>query len=1126
MGNIMQPFKNYVWLCGLSIAIILLLSLQPTHIAALPYGDLTAAKSPSTNNFTSDLQANNEQDNAVNDYTIQPLGTSAQGEVGQSYAGLNSAQALRIVFNPNDLNISAETSGDLKWNVGLRLDSYTRGSNIPAAFSAASTVVDNNRIQYERDNISEWYINAPHGLKQGFTLRQPLDALSASGPLQLRLQTDGSLKPRMSIDGDAIDFVTENGVPLLRYDRLVVYDANDAMLPAELFVAGTKIVISIDDSNALYPITVDPLLTNYLSKQTAPDGAANDFLGYDVNVSQNIAIVGAYGDDNENGTDAGTAYIYAQDEGGANNWGQKARLVASDGQAGDQFGKDVYVHFGITVTVGAPGDDDKGDGAGAVYLFAHNQGGPDAWGELTKLTADNGSAGDGFGSAVSTQMNTTVVGAPGSNINGNDAGAVYVFEPVSTADPTVWSQTKVITAPDGAPGDGFGTAIVNSGDRLFVGAPGDDDACPANPDCNSGAIYIFVRDLGGPDQWGLLHKRTAPDASASALFGTSINISTDRVIVGAPGDDEKATDAGAAYIFEQDLGGIEQWQARPKLTAPDAAENDQFGRSVGIGGNIAMVGAPFDDDSGEDSGSAYLILFRGFAGQGAWGRSVKILASDGAAGDSFGASVDQRSGDIVIGSSMAGTIGAAYFYNSPFTMGTLQIASNVEPNDANTNWEYEVDGPLTDSQSLVGDSQTSPALVFPGTYTITETAGVDTDASLYSTLWNCSVNGESGPSGSGPVLTVFIGMLESVSCTFTHASPGTIIIQKQTKPEGGTGFNFTDNIAVPNSFTLDDDGTMTFPEVEPGSYLVTETVPADWRLTEIDCIDADGGSSGNGASAVIDMDAGESVTCIFINKTKNGISVVKSADAKIAGIGQTITYTYTVINDSPDDLTGVVAVDDILGPVTLGKTTLIPDEQTTGTLQYTVDGNDLPGPLTNRVVVTGTPPASTVVTDSASLSINLVGSASIAVVITANPTMASIEDSIEYSYRITNTGDAPLANVVAMDDHLGPIPLTDNTLQPGESTGGTLLYTIVEEDLPGPLLNTVTVTGEPPLGNPVEASDTATVAVVGQANILTTVSASTTSARVGDTITYTVQITNSGLITLTDVAASDNRLAR
>ena len=174
---------------------------------------------------------------------------------------------------------------------------------------------------------------------------------------------------------------------------------------------------------------------------------------------------------------------------------------------------------------------------------------------------------------------------------------------VAADGPIVTEQVK-LTAADAASKDGFGSSVAISGDTVIVGVPGDDDAGQ-----QTGSAYLFARDRGGAGVWGQVAKLTAAAAAAGGLFGLSVAISGDTVIVGAPADD----DAGA-YLFARDQGGAEAWGQVAKLTAADATE-DRFGWSVAISGDTVIVGAPFDDHAGERSGSAYLFARdRGGAG--------------------------------------------------------------------------------------------------------------------------------------------------------------------------------------------------------------------------------------------------------------------------------------------------------------------------------------------------------------------------------------------------------------------------------------------------------------------------------------------------------------------------------
>jgi len=208
------------------------------------------------------------------------------------------------------------------------------------------------------------------------------------------------------------------------------------------------------------------------------------------------------------------------------------------------------------------------------------------------------------------------------------------------------------------------------------------------------------------------------------------------------------------------------------------------------------------------------------------------------------------------------------------------------------------------------------------------------------------------------------------------------------------------------------------------------------------------------------------------------VQVTKTATPASASTGDVITYTYNIVNNSVITLNPVVAVDDVLGPVPLASTTLPPGASTTGILNTTVISSDLPGPLVNTVIVSGTASLRGVITATDTASVTLVSSPAIEIGKSASVITAAPGDTITYTYRVTNTGDVSLGSITATDDQLGPVTLGAASLAPGASTSGVLTYTVVEGDLPGPLVNTVTVTGTPPAGNPVTGTDTVSVTLL------------------------------------------------
>ena len=156
-------------------------------------------------------------------------------------------------------------------------------------------------------------------------------------------------------------------------------------------------------------------------------------------------------------------------------------------------------------------------------------------------------------------------------------------------------------ANDGAAQDMFGTSVAIHGNTVIVGADGDN----GNGD-SSGSAYIFVRDAS-TDSWSQQAKLLPIDEAAYDLFGGSVAIYEDTVIVGAIGNDDNGSASGSAFIFVRDVA-TNNWSQQAKLLPYDGWADDRFGYSVAIYKNTVIVGAWKDDDNGLDSGSAYIFV--------------------------------------------------------------------------------------------------------------------------------------------------------------------------------------------------------------------------------------------------------------------------------------------------------------------------------------------------------------------------------------------------------------------------------------------------------------------------------------------------------------------------------------
>jgi Tol biopolymer transport system component len=294
-------------------------------------------------------------------------------------------------------------------------------------------------------------------------------------------------------------------------------------------------------------------------------------------------------------------------------FGEK-KILAFDGVVQARFGWSVAVGSG-RIVVGAYGDDDNDSYSGSAYIFDLNGN------QLAKITASDGAYGDLFGVSVAIGNGRIVVGARLDDDNGAESGSAYIFD-------LDGNQLAKLTASDGAANDYFGNSVAIGSDRIVVGAYR--DSVGANT--RQGSAYIF--DLDGTQ----LTKITASDGAASDQFGNSVAIGSDRIVVGAYGDDGNGsgTYSGSVYVF--DLDGTQL----TKITASDGAASDFFGISVAAGGNKIVVGSYGDDDNGSYSGSVYTYNLDGT-------NENKIIPSDGVAADNFGQSVAVGENKIVVG---------------------------------------------------------------------------------------------------------------------------------------------------------------------------------------------------------------------------------------------------------------------------------------------------------------------------------------------------------------------------------------------------------------------------------------------------------------------------------------------
>ena len=366
-------------------------------------------------------------------------------------------------------------------------------------------------------------------------------------------------------------------------------------------------------------------------------GSAADYLdnfGYDLDLDGDTLVVGC---DEMSFPDftPGSAYVFVR---AAAGWSEQARLQPSDGVSHppSAFGWGVAV-AGDWIVAGSPG----WDVTGAAYVFERSGG---TWSETQKLLSTTLTFGERFGEETDLHGSRLLVSAPG-HISGSLPGQVHVF----TENAGAWGAELVLSASDAGNGDRYGIAIDQTGQRIFVGATGHDDANGTN----RGAVYVYTQVAGVWVEEVRLEPSTAGDNLA---FGSSLAASDERLLIGA---------AGVVHAYERNAGG---WTEVAILQSPNGQANG-FGHSIALSGSRAAIGAIHDDTSADDAGRLFLFEERG----GTWTSVGDVVSGDIAAGHLYGLATALQGECLVTTAGLAAGAssnfaGAAYAYHWPMPL--------------------------------------------------------------------------------------------------------------------------------------------------------------------------------------------------------------------------------------------------------------------------------------------------------------------------------------------------------------------------------------------------------------------------------------------------------------------------
>ncbi|MBY0111216.1 MAG: hypothetical protein K2Y21_00235 [Phycisphaerales bacterium] len=411
----------------------------------------------------------------------------------------------------------------------------------------------------------------------------------------------------------------------------------DGLFGNSVSIFGDTIVVGANGTNsfrgAAYVFRRSGTVWQQEARLTASDGAAPDNFGTSVSLFADTIAVGALT------PSGGSAYIFQRS---GSNWGQIAKVAGLDTTMGDRFGTSVSLGDG-TLVVGAPvAKNLPASATGAAYIFTRSG---NVWSQQARVASPDTLTGADFGASVAIAQETIAVGAPGTDAS---TGAAYVF--VRSAG--TWSNQGKLVAPDRSDFDQFGTSVAMAGDSVVVGASFD----TVGTRLAQGSACVFTRS---GTTWTQQAQLFAPGGTESGEFGAAVAISGDTAVVGTPGDLIAGTLRGSAWTFSR-VGSA--WIGSDlRLLASDGIANDQLGSSVSVSGDFAIIGAPKDAVGANwNQGSAYLFVRSGDS----WIQEARISAADGVALDGFANAVAISGTNAVIGARSANNgKGSAYLFS-------------------------------------------------------------------------------------------------------------------------------------------------------------------------------------------------------------------------------------------------------------------------------------------------------------------------------------------------------------------------------------------------------------------------------------------------------------------------------
>jgi hypothetical protein len=560
----------------------------------------------------------------------------------------NPAHRLSAIYERDGVRLR---SGSLECKMGL--SRYGHGDQLHAVEPTDPQPLL-NRVEYRRGTLTEWYVNGPAGLEQGFTVSRRPPAYGGNLlSLELSLTGSGFIA---GANPKSFDIVDARGNSRLSYGGLTAIDADGKELPAHLVLRQDAVLLQVDDAQAHYPVTIDPVITQ--AELIPSDGQQFSSFGVSVAVSGNTVVVGSPGYADQMGNIApGYAYVYIKPTTGWANMLQIAELSASD--TGDDPGN--FFGFGVAIDGAADTIVVGCEGLSQAYVYEKPAGGWTNMTETAILSAGSTLAtfGFGFDVGIDSSADTIVVGSVYAQFNGGfPEGAAYVFLKPESGWKSVSTANAMLSSSDIGSNDRLGSSIAVSEDTIVLGA----DGHPA-PDA-FGSVYVYVKPATG---WTSMTQTAELKASMpleNAELGSSVAMLGNTIVSGAPGG-SNSQPAGNVFVFVEPARGWSNMTETARLTDGNTVE-DSLGWSVAMTGNAILAGAPTDTVGGNvEQGSAYVFL----EPKGGWKStsksSLRLTSEYGQDLDVMGVSVAATGSTAFVGAPgvpAGGDVGSAYVF--------------------------------------------------------------------------------------------------------------------------------------------------------------------------------------------------------------------------------------------------------------------------------------------------------------------------------------------------------------------------------------------------------------------------------------------------------------------------------